>query len=179
MEVSGQLHAPAAFPARERAPGTHWIGGCVDPRARKKYDYRWLWSRLANYVTMFRSHTSELNHNVTTTIKTSFLRAENNKLNNPMEQSHSWEADSRSVRKFRLLWNYEVRYRGQNSPPLNHILKQMNPVHILTPSFLKIHFNIIQGLASGFLTKMYAFLIPSMRTTYITNLIFLYFIALK
>jgi len=25
MEVSGQLHAPA--------PGTHWIGGCVGPRA--------------------------------------------------------------------------------------------------------------------------------------------------
>jgi hypothetical protein len=26
MEVSGQLHAP-----RERAPGTHWIGGWVGP----------------------------------------------------------------------------------------------------------------------------------------------------
>jgi hypothetical protein len=28
MEVSGQLHSPAALP-RERAPGTHWIGGWV------------------------------------------------------------------------------------------------------------------------------------------------------
>jgi len=28
--VSGQLHAPAALPpGKERAPGTHWIGGCV------------------------------------------------------------------------------------------------------------------------------------------------------
>jgi hypothetical protein len=26
--MSGQLHAPAALP-----PGTHWIGGWVDPRA--------------------------------------------------------------------------------------------------------------------------------------------------
>jgi hypothetical protein len=33
MEVSGQLHAPAALPPRERAPGTHWIGGWVGPRA--------------------------------------------------------------------------------------------------------------------------------------------------
>jgi hypothetical protein len=31
--MSGQLHAPAALPPGERAPGTHWIGGWVDPRA--------------------------------------------------------------------------------------------------------------------------------------------------
>jgi hypothetical protein len=30
MEVSGQLHSPAPLP---QAPGTHWIGGCVAPRA--------------------------------------------------------------------------------------------------------------------------------------------------
>jgi hypothetical protein len=29
MEVSGQLHTPT----REGAPGTHWIGGWVGPRA--------------------------------------------------------------------------------------------------------------------------------------------------
>jgi hypothetical protein len=33
MEVSGQIYAPAALPPRERAPGTHWIGGWVGPRA--------------------------------------------------------------------------------------------------------------------------------------------------
>jgi hypothetical protein len=32
MEVSGQLHAPIAFPPGERAPGTLWIGGWVGPR---------------------------------------------------------------------------------------------------------------------------------------------------
>jgi len=32
MEVSGYLHAPAALPSRERAPGTRWIGGYVGPR---------------------------------------------------------------------------------------------------------------------------------------------------
>jgi hypothetical protein len=33
MEVSGQIHAPAALPPGERTPDTHWIGGWVDPRA--------------------------------------------------------------------------------------------------------------------------------------------------
>jgi hypothetical protein len=33
MEVSGQLHASVALPPRERAPGTHWIGGWMGPRA--------------------------------------------------------------------------------------------------------------------------------------------------
>jgi hypothetical protein len=31
--VSGQLHAQAALPPRDKAPGTHWIGGWVGPRA--------------------------------------------------------------------------------------------------------------------------------------------------
>jgi hypothetical protein len=33
MEVSGQLHAPAALPSNEMAPYTYWIGGCVGPGA--------------------------------------------------------------------------------------------------------------------------------------------------
>jgi len=33
MEGSGQLHALAALPPKERACGTHWMGGWVDPRA--------------------------------------------------------------------------------------------------------------------------------------------------
>jgi hypothetical protein len=32
-EVSGLLHAPAAFPPRERFPGSHWIGSCEGLRA--------------------------------------------------------------------------------------------------------------------------------------------------
>jgi hypothetical protein len=30
--VSGQLHARAALPPGERAPGTHWVRGWVDPK---------------------------------------------------------------------------------------------------------------------------------------------------
>jgi hypothetical protein len=33
MEVSGQLHAPAALPPGKDPPGTRWIGGWVGPRA--------------------------------------------------------------------------------------------------------------------------------------------------
>jgi len=33
MEVSGQLHAPAALSPGESTHGTHWIGGWVGPRS--------------------------------------------------------------------------------------------------------------------------------------------------
>jgi len=33
MEVSGQLHGPAALHPTERTPGTHWIGGWAGTRA--------------------------------------------------------------------------------------------------------------------------------------------------
>jgi hypothetical protein len=32
MEVNGYLHATAALPPGEKAPGTHWTGGWVGPR---------------------------------------------------------------------------------------------------------------------------------------------------
>jgi len=32
MEVSGRIHASAAFTHRERAPGTYWLDGSVGPR---------------------------------------------------------------------------------------------------------------------------------------------------
>jgi hypothetical protein len=33
MGVSGKRHAPAVLYPRGKDPGTHWIGGWVDPRA--------------------------------------------------------------------------------------------------------------------------------------------------
>jgi hypothetical protein len=33
MEVSGQLHVLAVLSPKERAPGTHWIGGWMGPKA--------------------------------------------------------------------------------------------------------------------------------------------------
>jgi hypothetical protein len=34
MEVSGQLHAPAALPPRQEPSGTHLTGGWVGPKSR-------------------------------------------------------------------------------------------------------------------------------------------------
>jgi hypothetical protein len=45
MEVSGQLHAPATLPPRERTPGTHWMGGWVGPRSVLDYVYRTHYSK--------------------------------------------------------------------------------------------------------------------------------------
>jgi hypothetical protein len=38
--VSGQLHAPATLPP-EKGPGTHFIGGWVDPRAGQDNMEKW------------------------------------------------------------------------------------------------------------------------------------------
>jgi hypothetical protein len=43
----------------------------------------------------------------------------------------------------RLLWNPEVHYRVQNSPPLVPVLSEMHPVHTLPPCSRKIQSNII------------------------------------
>jgi hypothetical protein len=65
-----------------------------------------------------------------------------------MEQSSSWESDSRSAfqKISRLLWNLKVPYRVQKSSPPVHILCQMNPVHSLTPYLFNMHYDIFSSI---------------------------------
>jgi len=67
------------------------------------------------------------------------------KLNNTMEQSPSWEANSHSASHeiSGILWNPKVHYRVHKRQLLIPILSQKNSVHTFTPYFCKIHSNII------------------------------------
>jgi hypothetical protein len=59
-----------------------------------------------------------------------------------IEQS-PWEADNcpANVEITNILWKQEVRYHVHNSPPLVHILSEINPVHNLPSCFFEISFN--------------------------------------
>jgi hypothetical protein len=58
-----------------------------------------------------------------------------------MEQSTSWVINSSSPTQeiVRLLWNSKVYYRVHASPPVGTTISDNDPVHILTPYFLRIY----------------------------------------
>jgi hypothetical protein len=62
-----------------------------------------------------------------------------------MELSPSGEAISRSaIQEFpNTLWNQKINYLIHKSPPFVPIMRQINPVHMPYPVYLKIYFNNI------------------------------------
>jgi len=68
-----------------------------------------------------------------------------------MHHSSSWEANrfSASQEIIRILWNLKVHYHIHKHPPPVPIPSQLDPVHIPTSHFLKIHLNIILPSTPG------------------------------
>jgi hypothetical protein len=73
------------------------------------------------------------------------------KRTNSTKQSPSWETNISSARQeiFRILRNLQVHCLFHKSPPLVHVLSQINPAHKIPSYFLKVHFRILSSTLSS------------------------------
>ena len=92
-------------------------------------------------------------------IRTEYLMWEPVMTSDFMKQDASGETCSPSGRQeiLHILWSTKVNYRIHKSPPPVLILRQIDPVYVVTSCFLKMHFNIHLhlGLPSCRLTSVF------------------------
>jgi len=68
-----------------------------------------------------------------------------------MEQGPSWEGNINSAGQeiSHLIWNPKIHYRKHTIPPLELIMGQIIPFHILSYSTFHTHFNFILSSTSS------------------------------
>jgi hypothetical protein len=134
MEVSGQLHAPAAgrLTPSERAPSTHWVGGWVGPRAFLDSKNAWSYTSTPQYAFMvwcsvkktqghlhlrhnIKIHNkschnvAELKYLVTKVINEGVKKRLNSLPKSSILPSHVWKPEGQNAKKSATLRVYSCR----------------------------------------------------------------------
>ena len=113
---------------------------CSYPHLYKKLHFITLFRTVHHWSTFRPKQMQSTNSKTTPSNNTSLLL-----LTHSIQHSPSWEANrfSASQETPHILWNPKVHYCSHKCTPSSHILCQLDPAHILTSYFLKIHLNII------------------------------------